>query len=168
MDIYQLVDLSSVWAEGEIYEADAHVVSLGQEAVLTTAALPNAAWRGTITFISPVVKPDTRTVTVRMEFSNPDMKLKPGMFVNLELHRGLGRRLTVPVDAVLDSGTHQRMFVDRGKGVFEPRHVTVGARSGDYAVILSGLRAGERVVTRANFLIDSESNLRQSVEGMQK
>ena len=168
MDIYQLVDLSSIWAEGEIYESDAPAVSLGQSAVLTTEALPNAALRGRLTFISPTVKPDTRTITVRMEFPNPGMKLKPGMFVNVELHRGLGQRLTVPVDAVLDSGAHQRVFVDRGKGVFEPRTVTVGTRTGDYAVILSGLRAGELVVTRANFLIDSESNLRQSVEGMSK
>ena len=168
MDIYQLVDLSSIWAEGEIYESDAPAVSLGQSAVLTTEALPNAALRGRLTFISPTVKPDTRTITVRMEFPNPGMKLKPGMFVNVELHRGLGRRLTVPVDAVLDSGVHQRVFVDRGKGGFEPRTVTVGTRTGDYAVILSGLRAGELVVTRANFLIDSESNLRQSVEGMSK
>jgi RND family efflux transporter MFP subunit len=167
-DIYQLVDLRSIWAEGEIYESDAPAVSLGQEAVLTTEALPNAALRGRLTFISPTVKPDTRTITVRMEFPNPGGKLKPGMFVNVELHRGLGRRLTVPVDAVLDSGTHQRVFVARGNGVFEPRTVTVGARSGDYAVILSGLHAGERVVTRANFLIDSESNLRESVEGMSK
>ena len=168
MDIYQLVDLSSIWAEGEIYESDMPAVNLGQSAVLTTEALPNTALRGKLTFISPTVKPDTRTITVRMEFPNPGLKLKPGMFVNVELHRGLGRRLTVPVDAVLDSGTHQRVFVDRGKGVFEPRNVTVGARSGDYAVILSGLRAGEQVVTRANFLIDSESNLRESVEGMQQ
>ena len=167
MDIYQLVDLSSVWAEGEIYESDAPSVSLGQSAVLTTEALPNTTMRGRLTFISPTVKPDTRTITVRVEFPNPGVKLKPGMFVNMELHRGLGRRLTVPVDAVLDSGAHQRVFVDRGKGVFEPRAVTVGTRTGDYAVILSGLRAGELVVTRANFLIDSESNLRQSVEGMQ-
>jgi RND family efflux transporter MFP subunit len=167
MDIYQLVDLSSIWAEGEIYESDAPAVSLGQEAVLTTEALPNVALRGRLTFISPTVKPDTRTITVRMEFPNPGVKLKPGMFVNVELHRGLGRRLTVPVDAVLDSGAHQRVFVDRGKGVFEPRTVTVGTRTGDYAVILRGLHAGELVVTRANFLIDSESNLRQSVEGMQ-
>src|SRR5208337_2190235 len=168
MDIYQLVDLSSIWAEGEIYESDVPGVSLGQEAVLTTEALPNAALRGRITFISPTVKPDTRTLTVRVEFPNPGVKLKPGMFVNMELHRGLGRRLTVPVDAVLDSGTHQREFVDRGKGVFEPRVVTMGAHSGDYVVILSGLHAGERVATRANFLIDSESNLRQSVEAMQE
>lgn len=166
MDIYQLVDLSSIWAEGEIYEADAPAVSLGQSAVLTAEALPNVALHGRLTFISPTVKPDTRTITVRMEFPNPGVKLKPGMFVNMELHRGLGRRLTVPVDAVLDSGAHQRVFVDRGKGVFEPRTVAVGARTGDYAVILSGLHAGELVVTRANFLIDSESNLRQSVEGM--
>jgi multidrug efflux pump subunit AcrA (membrane-fusion protein) len=114
---------------------------------------------------------DTRTEQVRMEFANPDMKLEPGMFVNVEFRRGGGRHLTVPVDAVLDSGAHQRVFVDRGKGVFEPRTVRVGLRSGDYAVILSGLRAGEKVVTRANFLIDSESNLesnlRESMEGMQ-
>jgi Cu(I)/Ag(I) efflux system membrane fusion protein len=168
MDIYQLVDLSSIWAEGEIYESDAPSVSLGQSAVLTTEALPNLALSGRLIFISPTVKPDTRTITVRVEFPNPGVKLKPGMFVNVELHRGLGRRLTVPADAVLDSGAHQRVFVARGKGVFEPRTVTVGARTGDYAVILSGLHAGELVVTRANFLIDSESNLRQSVEGMQK
>jgi RND family efflux transporter MFP subunit len=168
MDIYQIVDLRSIWAEGEIYESDIPSVSLGQSAVLTTDALPNAALRGKLTFISPTVKPDTRTLSVRMEFPNPGMRLKPGMFVNVELHRGLGRRLTVPVDAVLDSGAHQRVFVDRGKGVFEPRTVTVGTRTTDYAVILSGLRAGEQVVTRANFLIDSESNLRQSVEGMSK
>jgi RND family efflux transporter MFP subunit len=167
MDIYQLVDLSSVWAEGEIYESDLPLVSLGQQAVVTTDALPNAALRGRLTFISPTVKPDTRTITVRVEFPNPGMKLKPGMFAKMDLHRGLGHRLTVPVDAVLDSGAHQRVFVARGKGIFEPRTVTVGSRTGDYAVILSGLRAGEQVVTRANFLIDSESNLRESVEGMQ-
>jgi RND family efflux transporter MFP subunit len=166
-EIYKLVDLSAVWVQGDVYESEAAEVRLGQEAVLSTEALPNAAWRGRLTFIYPDVKPDTRTLTVRMEFQNPGLKLKPGMFVNLELHRGLGRRLTVPVDAVLDSGERQRVFVDRGNGVFEPRQVKVGTREGDYAVILSGLRAGERVVTRANFLIDSESNLRESMAGMQ-
>jgi RND family efflux transporter MFP subunit len=165
-DIYQLVDLSSIWADAEIYESDLSSVSLGQEATLTTEALPNTVLSGRLTFISPTVKADTRTMTVRMEFPNPGVRLKPGMFVNVKLHRGIGSRLTVPIDAVLDSGAHQRVFVARGNGVFEPRSVTVGTRSGDYAVILSGLRAGEAVVTRANFLIDSESNLRESVEGM--
>jgi len=167
MEIYKLVDLSTIWVQGDIYESEAPDVSLGEQAVLTSEALPNVAMRGRLSFIYPDVKPDTRTLTVRMEFPNPALRLKPGMFVNVELHRGLGRRLTVPVDAVLDSGEHQRVFVDRGNGVFEPREVKVGARAGDYAVILSGLRTGERVATRANFLIDSESNLRESMAGMQ-
>ena len=133
--------------------------------MVTAEAFPGQRLTGRVSFVVPHLMEETRTEHVRMEFPNPDLKLEPGMFVNVELHRGLGRRLTVPVDAVLDSGTHQRVFIDRGKGVFEPRTVTVGARSGDYAVILSGLRAGEHVVTRANFLIDSESNLRESVRG---
>ena len=167
MDIYQLADLSSIWAEGEVYESDAPFISLGQSAALTTEALPNAVSHGRLIFVSPTVKPDTRTITVRMEFPNPDLKLKPGMFVNVELRRGLGRRLTVcRLTRCWIQARISGYSSDRGKGVFEPRTVTVGARSGDYAVILSGLRAGELVVTRANFLIDSESNLRESMEGM--
>jgi Cu(I)/Ag(I) efflux system membrane fusion protein len=165
-ELYKIVDHSSMWVIAEIYESDIPYVSEGQQAVVTADALPGRKLRGRVSFILPHLMEETRTERVRMEFANPDLKLEPGMFVNVELHRGLGRRLTVPVDAVLDSGTHQRVFIDRGKGVFEPRTVTVGARAGDYAVILSGLRAGEAVVTRANFLIDSESNLRESMEGM--
>ena len=166
-ELYKIVDHTSMWVIAEIHESDISLVSVGQEATVTTDALPGQRLRGRVDFVLPHLMEETRTEQVRMEFANPDLKLEPGMFVNVELHRGMGRRLTVPVDAVLDSGTHQRVFVDRGKGVFEPRSVTVGARSGDYAVILSGLRAGEQVVTRANFLIDSESNLRESAEGMQ-
>ena len=167
-ELYKIVDHSSMWVYAEVYESDIPYVSEGQEAVVTAEAFPGQRLTGRVSFVEPHMMEETRTERVRMEFPNPDLKLEPGMFVNVELHRGLGRRLTVPVDAVLDSGTHQRVFIDRGKGVFEPRTVTVGARSGDYAVILSGLRAGEHVVTRANFLIDSESNLRESVEGMQQ
>jgi len=167
-ELYKIVDHSWMWVYAEVYESDIPYVSEGQEAVVTAEAFPGQKLTGRVSFVEPHMMEETRTERVRMEFPNPDLKLEPGMFVNVELHRGLGRRLTVPVDAVLDSGAHQRVFIDRGKGVFEPRTVTVGARSGDYAVILSGLRAGEHVVTRANFLIDSESNLRQSVEGMQK
>jgi len=101
-----------------------------------------------------------------MEFANPDLKLKPGMFVNVDLRRSLGRQLTVPVDAVLDSGRRQVVFVDRGGGSFEPREVQLGERTETLVAVLSGLRAGEKVVTRANFLIDSESNLRQAATGM--
>lgn len=166
MELYKIADHTSIWVIAEIHEADIPLVSEGQEATVTTDALPGQRLRGRVDFVLPHLMEETRTEQVRMEFANPDLKLEPGMFVNVELHRGMGRRLTVPVDAVLDSGAHQRVFVDRGKGVFEPRTVTVGGRTGDYAVILSGLRAGEQVVTRANFLIDSESNLRQSAEGM--
>jgi len=166
-ELYKIVDHSTIWIYAEIREPDVPYVSEGQEAVVTAEAFPGQKLKGRVSFVEPHMMEETRTERVRMEFPNPDLKLEPGMFVNVELHRGLGRQLTVPVDAVLDSGVHQRVFIDRGKGVFEPRTVTVGARSGDFAVILSGLRAGEHVVTRANFLIDSESNMRESMEGMQ-
>jgi RND family efflux transporter MFP subunit len=166
-ELYKIVDHTSMWIYAEVYESDIPYVSEGQEAVVTAEALPGQRLTGRVSLVVPHMMEETRTERVRMEFANSDLKLEPGMFVNVELHRSLGRRLTVPADAVLDSGTHQRVFIDHGKGVFEPRTVTVGARSGDYVVILSGLRAGEQVVTRANFLIDSESNLRESMEGMQ-
>jgi RND family efflux transporter MFP subunit len=165
-ELYKLVDLSRVWVQADVYEFEMPAVNLGQEATLTTESLPGASWKGRLVFVNPEVKTDTRTGTVRMEFPNPELKLKPGMFVNVELHKSFGRQLTVPLDAVLNSGTRQVVFVDLGNGAFAPRGVTVGERTQDYIAILSGLRAGERVVTRANFLIDSESNLRQSIEGM--
>jgi RND family efflux transporter MFP subunit len=165
-ELYKLVDLSRVWVQADVYEFEMPAVSLGQEATLTTESLPGVAMKGKLVYVYPEVKPDTRTGTVRLEFLNPELRLKPGMFVNVELHKSFGWQLTVPVDAVLDSGTRQVVFVDLGNGAFAPRQVKVGERAQDYAAILSGLRAGERVVTRANFLIDSESNLRQSIEGM--
>jgi RND family efflux transporter MFP subunit len=165
-ELYKLVDLSGVWVQADVYEFEMPSISLGQEATMTTESLPGVAIRGKLAYVNPEVKADTRTGTVRLEFPNPDLKLKPGMFVNVELHKSFGRQLTVPVDAVLDSGTRQVVFIDLGQGAFAPREVTVGERTPDYIAILSGLRAGERVVTRANFLIDSESNLRQSMEGM--
>jgi len=165
-EIYKLADLSRIWVQADIYEYEAPNVSLGEEAVLTSEALPNRTLTGQLVYIYPEVKLDTRTLPVRMEFPNSDLQLKPGMFVNVELHRPLGRQLTIPADAVLDSGARQRVFVDRGDGTFEPREVKVGERTEDFVSILSGLRAGERVVNRANFLIDSESNLREAVAGM--
>jgi Cu(I)/Ag(I) efflux system membrane fusion protein len=165
-ELYKLADLNTIWVQAEIFEFEMPNVSLGQEAVLTTESLPGQTVKGRLVYLYPEVKPDTRTLTVRMGFPNPELKLKPGMFVNVELRRPLGRQLTVPVDAVLDSGWRQVVFVDRGGGSFEPREVKVGERTEKYATILGGLRAGEKVVTRANFLIDSESNLRQAIAGM--
>jgi len=167
-ELYKISNHDQVWVVANVLEPDTPFIQLGQPATLTTDALPGRTLSGRVTFIPPHVMEDTRTLPVRLEFPNSIEELRPGMFVNVELRRSLGRQLTVPIDAVLDSGEHQRVFVARGNNVFEPRTVTVGARSGDFAVILSGLRAGEQVVTRANFLIDSESNLRESMEGMQK
>jgi RND family efflux transporter MFP subunit len=165
-ELYKLVDLSRVWVQADVYEFEMPSVSLGQEATLTTESLPSVAMKGRLVYVYPEVKADTRTGTVRLEFPNPELKLKPGMFVSVELHKSFGRQLTVPVDAVLDSGTRQVVFVALGNGGFAPREVKVGERTQDYAAILSGLRAGERVVTRANFLVDSESNLREAMAGM--
>ncbi len=165
-ELYKLVDLSRVWVQADVYEFEMPSISLGQAATLTTESLPGVAIQGKLAYVNPEVKADTRTGTVRIEIPNPNLKLKPGMFANVELHKSFGRQLTVPVDALLDSGARQVVFVDLGQGAFAPRDVTVGERMPDYVAILSGLRAGERVVTRANFLIDSESNLRQSMEGM--
>jgi Cu(I)/Ag(I) efflux system membrane fusion protein len=165
-ELYKIADHGMVWVYADIYEPEMPMVEIGQEAVLTAAALPGQTLRGRVIFIQPHLMGDTRTLPVRLEFANPDLKLKPEMFVNVELRRSLGRQLVVPVDAVLDSGGRQRVFVDCGDGAFEPREVKVGERVEDSIVIVSGLRAGERVVTRANFLIDSESNLRQALAGM--
>ena len=166
-ELYKFSDHNAVWVIAEVREPDIPLIELGQEATVGAESMAGKKLMGRVSFIPPHLMEDTRTLQVRLEVPTPNQELRPGTFVTVEFHRGLGSRLTVPIDAVLDSGAHQRVFVARGNGVFEPRSVTVGARSGDYAVILSGLRAGEAVVTRANFLIDSESNLRESVEGME-
>jgi Cu(I)/Ag(I) efflux system membrane fusion protein len=165
-ELYKIVDHSVVWVYAAIYESELPFVSLGQEALVTTEALPGQTFRGRVSYIWPHLMEETRTARVRVEFPNPELKLNPGMWVNVELHRSLGSQVTVPVDAVLDSGERQRVFVDHGNGYFEPREVKVGERGERFASISSGLRAGERVVTRANFLIDSESNLREAIAGM--
>ena len=167
MDLYTLVDLSTVWALGEVYESDLQLLKVGQTAEVE---LPYASQRdrrqGKIVFISPILNPKTRTVEVRLEFPNPDLSLRPDMFVNFKLNFGLGRQLVVPADAVLDDGTLQYVFVDKGEGYFEPRKVKVGAKTDEYYAIESGLKSGEQVVTAANFILDSESRLRGAFANM--
>ncbi len=165
-ELYKIVDHNVVWVFADIYQNEIPDVSLGQEAVITSDALPNISIRGRVDYLQPHIMDDTRTLPVRIEVPNPELKLNPGMFVNVTLHRALGRHLVVPIDAVLDSGQRQIVFVDRGQGYFEPRPVEVLDRTQDFAVIGQGLSAGERVVLRANFLIDSESNLREALAGM--
>jgi RND family efflux transporter MFP subunit len=161
MDLYTIVDLSTVWVLGEIYETDLSSVRVGEMVQIELPYSSNLnSRRGRIIFISPTLDPKTRTAEVRVEFSNPDMALKPDMFVNFKLNIPLGRQLAVPAEAVLDTGTLQYVFIDKGQGYFEPREVKVGARTDDVVSIESGLKAGEQVVTSANFIIDSESRLK--------
>ena len=163
MELYTLADLSTVWILADLYEYEIPLVKLGQKASLTLPYFPGQVFTGEVTYIYPVLEPKTRTVKVRFELPNPEWALKPGMFANVELKIPLGKRLVVPNTAVMDSGTEQLVFVDRGNGMFEPREVTVGVKTRDWLEIRSGIDVGERVVTRSNFLIDSESNLKESV-----
>ena len=162
MELYTLADLSTVWVLADLYEYEIPLVQLGQQAKITMPYLPGKEMTGTVTYIYPVLEPKTRTVKVRFELPNPGWKLKPGMFANVELTISLGDRLVIPTTAVLDSGTEQVVFVDRGNGMFEPRTVAVGVRTRDWCEVKDGIEAGERVVTSGNFLIDSESNLKAS------
>jgi RND family efflux transporter MFP subunit len=167
MDLYTIVDLERVWVLAQVYEADMGYLRVGQAAEIE---LPYEAEQrvltGSIAFIPPFVDPGTRTVEVRTEFPNPKLFLKLDAFVNVKLRRDLGRRLVVPKDAVMDSGKARYVFVDKGDGYIEPRVVRAGDEVAQGRIVDEGLREGERVVTAANFILDSESRLRGAFENM--
>src|SRR5438132_2920414 len=164
--LYELADLSTVWIHGDIYGSEITAVRLDQSAEVTFEAYPGETFRGKVAYIYPYLNEATRTVRVRMEFANPHLKLKPGMYGNVMLHVDAGRRLVVPKEAVLDSGLRQLVFLDLGQGVYQPYPVKLGRRSQDYVEVLEGIKEGDRVVTSANFLLDAESKL-ASAGGMQ-
>jgi RND family efflux transporter MFP subunit len=160
-DLFTIVDLSHVWILGEVYETDLPFVRVGQAAEVEmpySGAGKNL--RGRIDFIYPFLDPKSRTVQVRMEFPNPSLTLKPEMFTNITMAVSVGRQVLVPQDAVMDTGAEQYVFIDKGNGYVEPRKVKVSAESGEKAGIQEGLKQGERVVTGANFIVDSESRLK--------
>jgi Cu(I)/Ag(I) efflux system membrane fusion protein len=166
--LYNIADLSTVWVIADVFEYEASKVRVGQPAVLTLAYLPGRTFRGRVNYILPTIDPATRTVKVRIEFPNPQLLLKPEMYGDVEFQTGGSRRLVVPQTAVLNSGDHQTVFVDRGNGYFEPRNVKIGAQNSGRTEILSGLKAGERIVISGNFLIDSESQLKTALGGASK
>jgi len=157
--LYELADLSTVWINGDIYESEIRSVRLNQPAEVTFETYPGEAFRGKVTYIYPYLNEATRTVRVRMEFPNPHLKLKPGMYGNVVLGVDAGRRLVVPKEAVLDSGLRQLVFLDLGQGVYQPYPVKLGRRSQEYVEVLEGIKEGDRVVTSANFMLDAESKL---------
>jgi len=169
MDLYTIVDLSTVWVLGEVYESELAYVRVGQTVLVESPYAGGMKERtGKVVFISPTLDPATRAAKVRVEFPNPDLTLRPDMFVHFRASIPLGTRTVVPEDVVLDTGTQQYVFVDKGQGYFEPRSVKLGAAAGGYYAIEQGLKAGERVVTSANFILDSETRLKGAFANMGK
>ncbi len=164
--LYQVANLSSVWVIADVFEQDIGLVKLGGKAKVQINAYPDKVFQGAVSYVYPTLKPETRTVQVRVDLSNAGGLLKPGMFAQVELPTASkGSVLTVPTSAVIDSGTRQIVLVQIKEGRFEPRDVKVGARSDDRIEVIEGVREGEQVVIAANFLIDAESNLKAAVGG---
>ena len=165
--LYKLADLSSVWVEGEVFEQDLPSVRLQQRVAAELQALPGEEFLGRITYINPTIDPETRTARVRVALSNPDFRLKPGMYATLRLtSAGRAVVLSVPRTAVLSTGERTLVFVKRADGMLEPRLVEVGVATDDRIEILRGVAAGDTVVASATFLVDAESNLGTTLGGM--
>jgi Cu(I)/Ag(I) efflux system membrane fusion protein/cobalt-zinc-cadmium efflux system membrane fusion protein len=157
--LYTVADLSRVWVNAQIFQDDIGRLKPGDAVAITVDSYPGRTFTGQIEEILPQVDMATRTVRVRLAIANPGLKLKPGMFVNVDVKSNLGRQLIVPASAVFQSGTRQLVFLNHGNGSLEPKEIAVGPRVGDEFVVLKGLGAHQSIVTSANFLIDSESQL---------
>lgn len=165
--LYEIADLSRVWVYVDVFEFEAPYVKTGQKAVMTFISLPGRRFEGLVTYIYPFLQRKTRTLRLRLEFDNKSMELKPDMYGDVILSAGgMDDVVIIPVEAVIKTGERRVVFVDKGEGRFEPREVTLGVESEGDVAILSGVREKERVVTSAQFLIDSESKLREVMNKM--
>ena len=168
MDLLTVTDLSRVWVEAGFYEYESRALTLGQKVAVTLPYETSATLTGRVAFIYPYLDAESRTVKVRIEFSNSGLRLRPGMYVDVVPDLGTTEGVVVPDSAVIDTGTRQVVFVTTPAAdgaVFTPREVRIGSRGDGEALILEGLQAGETVAIRANFLLDSESRLRAAVAG---
>jgi Cu(I)/Ag(I) efflux system membrane fusion protein len=166
MTLYRIADLSTIWIYADVYEQDAGFVRVGQEAEIRLPYEPSRRFAAHVSWVYPTVDAKARTVKVRFELPNsPEQSLRPEMYANVRLTIPLGERLVVPATALLDSGRRQVAFIDGGEGLLVPREVETGGRFDDWTEVTAGLAPGERVVTSANFLVDSESKL-QAAESM--
>jgi Cu(I)/Ag(I) efflux system membrane fusion protein len=166
MKLYRIADLSTVWLYADIYESEVPLVREGQGVTVSLSSYPGETFTGKITYIYPYLDTQTRTNKVRLEFANPQGKLKPGMYASSEIAVNLGATLTVPETAVLQSGLRQLVFVEQEPGVFAAREVKLGVKADSRFAVISGLTTGERVVTSGNFLLDSESKLQAATSMM--
>ena len=161
--LYTIADLSSVWVNANVYQSDIGQLRPGTPATVIVDGYPNRTFRGRIDQILPQVDPTTRTVRVRFVFNNSGMVLKPGMFVNVSIQVPLGKRLVIPASGALQAGTREIAFINHGEGYLEPREIEIGPRLDDHVVVLKGLRSGDKIVSSANFLVDSEAQLQAAV-----
>ena len=168
--LYQIADLSSVWMLADVFEQDLGLIHPGQLATVRIDAYPDKVFNGEVAFIYPAVTPETRTAIVRIILANPDGLLKPAMYAHVEFAsiHSKNKVLTIPDSAVLDTGTRRVVLINLGAGRFEPRTVKLGMRADGYTEVLGGLRAGEAVVVKANFLIDAESNFKSALSGFRQ
>jgi RND family efflux transporter MFP subunit len=162
--LYKVANLSTVWVEADVYEQEMALARVGQRAKVTLDAYPGDSFDGRAIYIYPFVQENTRTVKVRFQFANRGGRLKPGMYANVEMQGRDAIGLTVPANALLDSGTDKVVFVAQGDGYFTPRTVKVGRNLGDRVEILDGVKEGEQVATGATFFLDSESQLRAGLQ----
>ncbi|MBI5579515.1 MAG: efflux RND transporter periplasmic adaptor subunit [Deltaproteobacteria bacterium] len=160
MAIYKIADLSVIWVIADVYEYELPLIRLGQTARVRLSYLPGKEFATKIDYIYPSLSSESRTSRVRLVIPNPGGSLMPQMFTNIEITIALGKRLAVPDAAVIDTGTRNIVYVDKGEGNFEPREVVTGLRADKMVEVLQGLKEGDRVASSANFLIDSEAQLR--------
>lgn len=167
-NLYEIADLSKVWVDVDVYEYDLPWIQKGMPALMDLTYIPGKQFEGEVLFVYPYLETKTRTIKLRLAFFNPDDALKPGMYANVILKSQLPvESLVVPQQAVIDSGTRQIVFVALGKGRFEPRQVKTGVEGNhDELQVLDGLKVGEKIVVSAQFMLDSESRLREAIQKM--
>ncbi|HEY7585646.1 MAG TPA: efflux RND transporter periplasmic adaptor subunit [Candidatus Deferrimicrobiaceae bacterium] len=166
MELFTVTDLSRVWIEADLYEYEARAVRPGQVATLAPSYDAGLRLKGKVTYVYPTLSPESRTLKVRFEFPNPGLRLKPRMYADVFLELDSAAGVVIPDSAIMETGLRQIVFVDLGAGSLEPREVQVGVRGDGKAQVLSGIKEGERVAVRANFLLDSESRLKAALAGM--
>ncbi len=165
--LFEVADLSTVWVQAGIFESDIPLIRNRQTAKITAPTLPGGSLQGTVNFLQPAVDPQTRTMMARIQVSNPEMRLRPGMFVQVSFETPVGNDVAaVPRSAVLETGKQKVVYVAKGNGVFEKRSVEGSGASDEYYAVTKGVEPGERVVTHGNFLIDSQTRLTGNITGM--
>jgi membrane fusion protein, copper/silver efflux system len=158
--LFDVADLSTLWIIADIYEYELPLIRVGENATISLSYFPGREFSSRIDYVYPALAGETRTARVRFTIGNPEGRLKPQMYTNVEIKIDLGKKIAIPDDAVIDTGTRQIVYVDRGEGNFEPRQVTLGLRAEGMREVLKGLKAGDRIAASAAFLIDSEAQIK--------